>query len=72
MEDNSVTYEDYFNHIAGFNEEVHVPHRWMETGNFHMNMMVNVMATMPGGGPMDPPHQDEAQGTGYPAMQTEL
>ena len=35
FEDNSVTYEDYFNHMAGFDEDVHVPNKWVETGNFH-------------------------------------
>jgi len=35
FEDNSETYEDYFNHMAGFDEDVHVPNKWVETGNFH-------------------------------------
>ena len=60
------TYEDYFNHLAGFDEHVHVPHHYIETGNFHMNMMMNVMSTMPGGGPIDETHPNEAYGTGVP------
>lgn len=72
FEDNSETYEDYFNHMAGFDEDVHVPNKWVETGNFHQNMIINYMSTMPGGGPLDPPHKDQSRGLGYPAMPHEL
>lgn len=67
-EDNDITFEDYYNHLAGFDENNYKLDHWVETGNFHMNMIVNAMSMMPGGGPMDPPHKDQSQGQGSPVM----
>ena len=65
---NTLTYADYYSHLAGFDQHDHVQPHWVETGNFHMNMMMNMMSVLPGGGPLDPPHQDQTTGKGPSAL----